>query len=686
MINVNFNTYASYVTDSLYQWDINQVLSVSGLNLSVVPEVHFSNAVTDKAIVRQATMVNHIVSVGIPNSLLQEPLRIYAHIGIYEGDTFKVVEVVEIPVIPRKRPNDYSITDADEEIYSFKRLENLIANMVTVSAFNAADAAVTARIDNIIAHNNDTDGNTELIDIRTDINGDIHGSAGQAVRKQTARLTEQINLSNNGYETIKGSFVQGGLNIDGTLTTQLYYASSDTPITYDHDVVIRVKSGYSYKCYQYNNDGTYSDTAVKTTETIIPAGRKFLLRIQTEPVTYDNADINLFTQQIYCESYIGGIANITLDNTDAISDLQNGVEGVRGFYDRGSLSAGNHAMWINYRVCTPNIITYDRDIEIYAKDGFIFAVHTFDDLGVFESDSSWLWKKVIKAGTQFKIVIKRVEEDTSEYADIREFKTGVYIESVFKRDILDNIYNPFKKNYICHGKTPLIGHRGLLKENETLLPENSILSFEAAAFNNMWAIEADIRETSDGKFVCMHDDTIDRTTNGTGNVEDMTLATLKTYYLTDSDGNATEYTIPTLEEYLLVCKLYGVVPLIEIKAISTYDAFFKIIRNYGMIDNTILTGGLWRLDTIRQYSEDILYIVLPTQTDYAEVYDTIKHYRAVGVSLLYTNETLTEAIIHQMHESNIFVCVWAINDVDLIKSWFSKGADAIVTDNVTTLI
>ena len=130
MIKANFNTYASYVTDSLYQWDINQVLSVTGLNLSVAPEVHFSNANMDRAIVRQATLNNLIVSVNIPNSLLQEALTIKAHIGIYEGDTFKVIELIEIPIIPKKRPSDYKIENTDEEIYSFNRLENSITNIL----------------------------------------------------------------------------------------------------------------------------------------------------------------------------------------------------------------------------------------------------------------------------------------------------------------------------------------------------------------------------------------------------------------------------------------------------------------------------------------------------------------------------------------------------------------------------
>ena len=126
MIKANFNSYASYITDSLYQWDINQKLSVSGLNLTVAPEVHFSNSNMDRAIVKQATLDNLIVSVDIPNSLLQQALTIKAHIGVYEGDTFKVIEVVEIPVNPRVKPSDYRLENTDEELYSFNKLENMI--------------------------------------------------------------------------------------------------------------------------------------------------------------------------------------------------------------------------------------------------------------------------------------------------------------------------------------------------------------------------------------------------------------------------------------------------------------------------------------------------------------------------------------------------------------------------------
>lgn len=187
MIKANFSAYSKYVTDSLNQWDQNQVLQVTGLNLTAAPEVHFSNANTDRAIVRQAAMENHVVRVNIPNSLLQDPLRIYAHIGIYDGETFKVVEQVEIPVIARKRPEDYQIDAGDDEVYSFKRLENLIGN-----------AATKDQVANIVANVGST---AELVDVRYGADGKTYASAGEAVRSLYAPSIPRVVDATN-YETV----------------------------------------------------------------------------------------------------------------------------------------------------------------------------------------------------------------------------------------------------------------------------------------------------------------------------------------------------------------------------------------------------------------------------------------------------------------------------------------------------
>lgn len=119
-----------YTVEPLYQWDVNQDLEIYGLSLPSVPEIHFVNEAMDRAIVRQATMDDAgVITVGVPNSLLQKPYAITAYICTREGDTFKSLYAVVIPVKARKKPSDYTLEN-DDEVYSFNALENKVNNAV----------------------------------------------------------------------------------------------------------------------------------------------------------------------------------------------------------------------------------------------------------------------------------------------------------------------------------------------------------------------------------------------------------------------------------------------------------------------------------------------------------------------------------------------------------------------------
>ena len=126
----NVTTGMRYSVDTLYQWDSNQVLTIYGLSLSKIPEIHFVNSAMERAIVRQATQDDAgVITVNIPNSLLQKPYTITAYICIYEGDTFETIYKIDIPVKARKEPSDYTFIDDAGEIYSFNELENKIADI-----------------------------------------------------------------------------------------------------------------------------------------------------------------------------------------------------------------------------------------------------------------------------------------------------------------------------------------------------------------------------------------------------------------------------------------------------------------------------------------------------------------------------------------------------------------------------
>jgi len=137
-------------------------------------------------------------------------------------------------------------------------------------------------------------------------------------------------------------------------------------------------------------------------------------------------------------------------------------------------------------------------------------------------------------------------------------------------------------------KCPLmIAHRGGIPEPDKLTPENSMAGFERAARIGVWAIETDIWYTKDGQAVIMHDETLDRSTNGSGKVSDYTLAEieeLKLYADPKGDRVLTDYRVPTFEEVLDLAVEFDMTVIAEYKDEDDeglFDKFYTQIKNSG---------------------------------------------------------------------------------------------------------
>lgn len=85
-------------------------------------------------------------------------------------------------------------------------------------------------------------------------------------------------------------------------------------------------------------------------------------------------------------------------------------------------------------------------------------------------------------------------------------------------------------------------------------PENSVQALKNAIFFGADLIETDVRLTKDGHIVMMHDYTVDRMTNGSGTIADMTLEEIRRLRLKTNWGGLTEFQVPTLEEFIEVAK------------------------------------------------------------------------------------------------------------------------------------
>lgn len=118
-----------YTVDSVYQWDINQELKIYGLSM-LDPEIHFTSEAMGGSIVVECTVdASGVISVNIPNSLLQYKYPIVVYVAGFEGDTYKTYHKFSIPVKARKKPGDYTLSLSDDEVYSFNSMERRIINI-----------------------------------------------------------------------------------------------------------------------------------------------------------------------------------------------------------------------------------------------------------------------------------------------------------------------------------------------------------------------------------------------------------------------------------------------------------------------------------------------------------------------------------------------------------------------------
>lgn len=153
------------------------------------------------------------------------------------------------------------------------------------------------------------------------------------------------------------------------------------------------------------------------------------------------------------------------------------------------------------------------------------------------------------------------------------------------------------------GKAKIWAHRGCSMR----YPENTLLAFEQAAkLNGITGIELDVQLTKDGEMVVIHDETLDRTTTGSGAVVEYTLSEIKSFAITPSgkdetyrDENGRTLTVPTLEEVFVCLKPYceknGLKINIELKnSVVRYEGMeekvLALVEKYELEENIVYSS------------------------------------------------------------------------------------------------
>lgn len=226
-----------------------------------------------------------------------------------------------------------------------------------------------------------------------------------------------------------------------------------------------------------------------------------------------------------------------------------------------------------------------------------------------------------------------------------------------------NTYNPLNNFFSVMLK---IGHRGA----SAYELENTLSSFQMAIELGVDAVELDIRSTRDGAIVVIHDENVDRTTNGTGSVRGMTLEEIKGLLTRNGEK------IPTLEEALdFLDKRVKI--LIELKDGGLEEKTLDLVRKKGLERNVIIISFLeGALRRVRELDKDI-----ETGLIYVRHSNPIKAALNLGANyLLPLYRFLHKEDIDTAHEHGLKVITWTINSREDALIYAKRGVDGIASD------
>lgn len=229
--------------------------------------------------------------------------------------------------------------------------------------------------------------------------------------------------------------------------------------------------------------------------------------------------------------------------------------------------------------------------------------------------------------------------------------TQVSAQNTFTR--LDTI-----KQVFLHSDTNIVmiaAHRGA----HLKAPENSLKSFTNAIALGIDIIELDIRCTKDNKLVIMHDRTVDRTTNGKGEVSQLTLQEIKQLKL-KHNGAVTTETVPTLEEALLHVKGEILVDL-DIKSSECINDIIRTVEATNTKDQCIFfVGSTEHLKMLYQYDPTIKVLARSHNIKEIESYFTIAKVAAIHID----DNHHTKHVVDFITQNNGRTWVNALGDTD----------------------
>lgn len=376
---------------------------------------------------------------------------------------------------------------------------------------------------------------------------------------------------------------------------QIAFANSNNVIRTKNSVVLKkgdklisANTGFKF-LVSYSSDGTsYLSSGWKDTNYIAPIDGMYYFALAKNP----NVEI---TETVYNEI----LNNFSLyrESGNTVDLVQNIVESQKvnvsfydGYYTANGLPVQSTENGVKYtsKISTFYGLTLDISISLASDNNLWVAVGEWKKDGTFERttlfsgrSASWTGKRIIPQDVE-EISIMFYGHNSFTFS-VSALSNSVSIIDACAEMVNDIFGENISKTYAFSSHTVKgINHRGY----NSVAPENTLPAFKLSVENGFSFVETDVRFTSDNVPVLLHDATVDRTSNGTGNIANMTFSQARE--LDFGSWKSVTYAgtkIPSLEEFIIFCRNVKIFPYLEISETYTDEQFnimYDIVNKNGM--------------------------------------------------------------------------------------------------------
>lgn len=220
-------------------------------------------------------------------------------------------------------------------------------------------------------------------------------------------------------------------------------------------------------------------------------------------------------------------------------------------------------------------------------------------------------------------------------------------------------------------------------------PENCLETLKYVSDSISAIFEIDVAQTKDGKLILMHDNSIDRTTNGSGSVKNLTYNELRKYDLIDDFGNQTNFKVPLFSEVLKWSKANGIILTVDIKRSVNQENVIKAIEAANAKDiSIIITYDVEQAKSAYKLAPDVLLSV--SARNHEEFDRLLKTSIPTENMLAFTGTRLSNKSLYQrLHNEDIVCILGTLGNLDkqaeargddMYLSWIKLGVDILATD------